>query len=125
MFARCAPDVHTFCPVMTISSPSTTPCLDRGEVRAVVGFGVTLAVDVVTRDDPRQEVLTLLRRPVHDDRRPDERLAHPPSHRRNAGPAQLFGPNCHATPSQPRPPTSTGHCGQMSLASEVTTSHSW
>ena len=25
MFARCAPEVHTFWPVTTISSPSTTP----------------------------------------------------------------------------------------------------
>ena len=50
--------------------------LQPGQVGAGVGLGEALAVAVGAVDDPRQEVGLLLVGAVHDDRRPDEPLAH-------------------------------------------------
>ena len=73
MVARDAPEVQTFCPVMTISSPSMTPRVSTdGQVAPVAGLGEALAVHVGAGDDPRQEPGTLLGRPVHDHRRADQ-----------------------------------------------------
>jgi hypothetical protein len=72
MFASRARDVHTFCPVID-------------QVGAVVRLRVTLTVEILAGDDPRQEPSLLLRRPVGHDRRADEDLAQPPVDAGNAG----------------------------------------
>ena len=100
MVGRAAPDVHTFCPVITISSPSTSPRVctparsDRGRARRTPGS------TVLAGDDPGQEVRPLLRRSVHDDRRADQRLAHAAHDPRHARPG---GTPRSAPPGAPRP----------------------
>ena len=64
--------------------------LDRGQVRAVIRLGKALAVNVVSGDDPREEVRLLLGRAVHDDGRPDQSLAHPAADSRHARTAELL-----------------------------------
>ena len=53
-------------------------------------LGEALAVDILTRDDPGQEVGLLLWRAVHDDRRTDQPLTHAAHHPRHPGPVQLL-----------------------------------
>src|SRR5262249_32212635 len=49
-----------------------------------------LAVDVLAGDDPGQEMRLLLRRAVHDDRGPDEALAHSAHDPGNASAVELL-----------------------------------
>ncbi len=106
----CAPEVHTFWPVITTSSPSTTPrVLSAGEVGAGVGLGEALAVAVGAVDDPRQEVGLLLVGAPHDDRRADQPLAHAAGDPGTPARANSSFITATSMPVRPRPPNSFGH----------------
>ena len=83
--------------------------LQPGQIRTGVGLGESLAVTIRPVDDARQEVRLLLVGAVHDDRRPDEPLAHAP--RARGIPARPNSSFITATsiPVSPRPPYSFGH----------------
>ena len=99
--------------------------LHAGQVRALVGLGESLAVDVLAGDDPGQEVRPLLGRAVHDDGRADQALAHAAPDPRQAGrrgtPRSAPRGGRRPWPGRRTPP---GHCGQISLASASLRSHS-
>ena len=68
--AMCPRLVHTFCPLMTHSSPSRTAVrLDVGEVGAGVGLTEALAPELLRLEDRRQEPALLLLGAEHHERR--------------------------------------------------------
>ena len=92
--AHWAYEVHTFCPVITHSSPSAHgPGLHVGEVGAGVGLRVALAPQVGAVADLGQKALLLLVGAVGDEGRPEQPLPHDVDAGRSVGPHVLLVPD--------------------------------
>ena len=122
--ARCASVVHTFWPVITHSSPSSTARLDVGEVGAGVGLGEALAPQLVDRLDLREEAALLLVGAELDERGREQALAEERDPRRRVRRAySSLKITCWANASA-RPPYSSGHDMPTQRSAPSTRSHS-
>ena len=115
--ATWASDVHTFCPSMTHSSPSSSALVgDVGEVGAGAGLGVALAPELVDGEDPRQEALLLLRGAERDQRRAEQLLAEVVDPAGASARAYSSWKITCCTSGSPRPPCSSGQPMQVQPA---------
>ena len=72
MSAYCAPEVQTFWPLTTNSSPTISArVLQRRQIGARAGLGISLAPDFLGGENFRQEALLLFLAAPRDQRRPE------------------------------------------------------